>query len=98
MRVRRPSSLSCSGAYLLFSPDGVYRSAGMRPLSNEALRRSLVYDDMGPLSHPDLYGPGVEELYALAFDRIRAAKPLMLFVSVGLAKGFCSEFLEATSR
>ena len=82
--------LSCSGAYLLFSPDGVYRSAGMRPLSNEALRRTLV--SSSPISHPDLYGPGVEELYALAFDRIRAAKPLMLFVSEASRRDFVGIF------
>jgi glycosyltransferase involved in cell wall biosynthesis len=41
----------------------------------------VLCHDMGPLTHPDFYGPGVRELYAYAFDRINAAKPLMLFVS-----------------
>jgi glycosyltransferase involved in cell wall biosynthesis len=41
----------------------------------------VLCHDMGPLTHPDLYTPGVRELYALAFDRIKAAKCFMLFVS-----------------
>jgi glycosyltransferase involved in cell wall biosynthesis len=44
-------------------------------------RDVVLCHDMGPLTHPDLYSPGVRELYALAFDRIKAAKPFMLFVS-----------------
>jgi glycosyltransferase involved in cell wall biosynthesis len=43
---------------------------------------------MGPLTHPDLYSPGVRELYELAFDRIKAAKCFMLFVSEASRRDF----------
>ena len=41
----------------------------------------VLCHDMGTLTHPEFYADGVKELYALAFDRIKAARPLMLFVS-----------------
>jgi glycosyltransferase involved in cell wall biosynthesis len=44
-------------------------------------RDVVLCHDMGPLTHPHLYSPGVGKLYALAFDTIKAAKPFMLFVS-----------------
>jgi glycosyltransferase involved in cell wall biosynthesis len=80
MRVRRPFS------YHLLAP--IFHS---RPMVFTDPRECVLYrmkrrdvvlcHDMGPLTHPDLYSPGVGELYALAFDRIKAAKPFMLFVS-----------------
>ncbi|MGA7807158.1 glycosyltransferase family 4 protein [Bradyrhizobium sp.] len=41
----------------------------------------VLCHDMGPITHPGLYHPGVSELYQTVFDRIRAARPFMLFVS-----------------
>jgi glycosyltransferase involved in cell wall biosynthesis len=48
----------------------------------------VLCHDMGPLTQPDLYGPGVRELYALAFDRIKAARPLLMFVSEASRRDF----------
>jgi glycosyltransferase involved in cell wall biosynthesis len=48
----------------------------------------VLCHDMGPLSHPELYDPGVEQLYTIAFEKIKAAKPLMLFVSEATRKDF----------
>jgi glycosyltransferase involved in cell wall biosynthesis len=44
-------------------------------------RDVVLCHDMGPITHPDLYASGVHELYTLAFARISAVRPLMLFVS-----------------
>jgi glycosyltransferase involved in cell wall biosynthesis len=52
----------------------------------------VLCHDLGPLSHPDLYDPGVEELYSVAFAKIKAAKPLMLFVSDASRKDFARLF------
>jgi glycosyltransferase involved in cell wall biosynthesis len=41
----------------------------------------VLCHDMGPITHPYLYHPGVSQLYQRVFDQIRAAKPFMLFVS-----------------
>jgi glycosyltransferase involved in cell wall biosynthesis len=48
----------------------------------------VLCHDMGPLTHPDFYAKGVTEVYALAFDRIKAAKPFMLFVSAASRNDF----------
>ena len=80
MRVRSPSS------YRFLRP--LSRS---RPMVFTDPRECILYrmkpqdvvlcHDMGPLTHPELYSPQVKELYEVAFARIKAAKPLMLFVS-----------------
>jgi glycosyltransferase involved in cell wall biosynthesis len=80
MRVRSPSS------YRFLPP--LSRS---RPMVFTDPRECVLYrmkpqdvvlcHDMGPLTHPELYSPQVEQLYAAAFARIKAARPLMLFVS-----------------
>src|ERR1700737_5177234 len=43
---------------------------------------------MGPITHPGLYEPGVRELYTLAFDMIKAARPFVLFVSESSRRDF----------
>jgi glycosyltransferase involved in cell wall biosynthesis len=48
----------------------------------------VLCHDMGPLTHPEFYNEGVEQVYRLAFDRIAAAKPLMLFVSEASRRDF----------
>ncbi len=47
------------------------------------LKRSdvVVCHDMGPVTHPDLYDPGVQHLYETIFRQIQLARPHMLFVS-----------------
>ncbi|MDU3040187.1 glycosyltransferase family 1 protein, partial [Bradyrhizobium sp.] len=41
----------------------------------------VLCHDMGPITHPELYAPGVREIYSAAFERIKAARPLIIFVS-----------------
>ncbi len=41
----------------------------------------VICHDMGPLTHPGLYHPGVYGLYRSAYERISAARPHMIFVS-----------------
>jgi glycosyltransferase involved in cell wall biosynthesis len=41
----------------------------------------VLCHDMGPITHPDLYAPGVEKVYTLAFMRILEARPHLMFVS-----------------
>jgi glycosyltransferase involved in cell wall biosynthesis len=48
----------------------------------------VLCHDMGPITHPDLYEPGVRQLYTLAFDMIKAAGPFMLFVSEASRRDF----------
>ena len=48
----------------------------------------VLCHDMGPITHPGLYEPRVRELYTLAFDMIRAARPFMLFVSEASRRDF----------
>jgi len=50
----------------------------------------VLCHDMGPLTHPEFYSDGVREVYALAFDRISDARPLMLFVSEASRQDFVS--------
>jgi glycosyltransferase involved in cell wall biosynthesis len=52
----------------------------------------VLCHDMGPITHPDLYAPGVEEVYTLAFERIRDARPFLLFVSEASKKDFVRLF------
>jgi glycosyltransferase involved in cell wall biosynthesis len=52
----------------------------------------VLCHDMGPITHPDLYAPGVEEVYTLAFERIRDAGPLVLFVSEASKRDFVRLF------
>jgi glycosyltransferase involved in cell wall biosynthesis len=91
MRVRRPFS------YRVVAPISYSRPMVFTDPRECVLYRMKPCDvvlchDMGPLTHPDLYGPGVEGLYAFAFDRIRAAKPLMLFVSEASRRDFVRIF------
>jgi glycosyltransferase involved in cell wall biosynthesis len=41
----------------------------------------VLCHDLGPITHPELYAPGVHQIYAAAFDRIKQTRPLLLFVS-----------------
>jgi glycosyltransferase involved in cell wall biosynthesis len=54
----------------------------------------VVCHDMGPLSHPELYGNRVQEVYTRAYDKIKAAKPFMLFVSETTRDAFVGYFGE----
>jgi glycosyltransferase involved in cell wall biosynthesis len=48
----------------------------------------VLCHDMGPITHPSLYELGVRELYTLAFDKIKDARPFMLFVSEASRRDF----------
>jgi glycosyltransferase involved in cell wall biosynthesis len=50
----------------------------------------VICHDMGPLTHRELYHPGVFNLYQCAFARIVAARPLMVFVSEATRDEFIS--------
>jgi glycosyltransferase involved in cell wall biosynthesis len=41
----------------------------------------VVCHDLGPITHPELYSPGVERVYRRVFEEIAAASPHILFVS-----------------
>lgn len=41
----------------------------------------VICHDMGPVTHPELYDPGVKRLYETIFRQIRRAQPHMIFVS-----------------
>lgn len=41
----------------------------------------VLCHDLGPLTHPELFTTGVSDLYVRAYERIRLAKPRMIFVS-----------------
>jgi glycosyltransferase involved in cell wall biosynthesis len=44
-------------------------------------RDIVLCHDVGPISHPPYFAPGVEQFYRLAYGETRAAKPHMVFVS-----------------
>jgi glycosyltransferase involved in cell wall biosynthesis len=44
-------------------------------------RDIVLCHDVGPITHPQYFGPGVEGLYTRAYDQIRRTKPHMVFVS-----------------
>jgi glycosyltransferase involved in cell wall biosynthesis len=52
----------------------------------------VVCHDMGPMTHPDLYDPGVSRIYRKAFDQIRAARPFMIFVSEASQQEFIARY------
>lgn len=41
----------------------------------------VVCHDMGPITHPDLFAPGVSQLYAWAFREVAEARPRLVCVS-----------------
>lgn len=41
----------------------------------------VLCHDVGPISHPDLYHDAVPKIYRKSFEKIKRARPLMLFVS-----------------
>jgi len=48
----------------------------------------VLCHDLGPIKYPEFYSKGVRDIYALAFERIKTAKPLMLFVSEATRRDF----------
>jgi glycosyltransferase involved in cell wall biosynthesis len=63
-------------------------------VSRSSLERSdiVLCHDIGPISHPRLYGPGTEESYQRAYSKIAAARPGIVFVSKGSQRAFEAQF------
>lgn len=84
------------GASALRWPDGPARSGAPRLITDPlyVLRSGLSRQDIvqchdiGPVSHPELFGPSVSGLYAEAYDRIREVGPGMVFVSDATQQAF----------
>lgn len=81
-------------------PDGQAR--GVRPrlildplyvLRSELDRDDIVQcHDIGPVSHPDLFGPSIHSLYREAYDKIRDVGPGMVFVSDSTQSAFRARY------
>jgi glycosyltransferase involved in cell wall biosynthesis len=52
----------------------------------------VVCHDMGPITHPSLYHPGVSRIYRQAFERIRDARPFLIFVSAASRQEFVARY------
>jgi glycosyltransferase involved in cell wall biosynthesis len=52
----------------------------------------VVCHDMGPITHADLYDPGVSRIYRQAFEQIRDARPFMIFVSAASRQEFIARY------
>jgi glycosyltransferase involved in cell wall biosynthesis len=52
----------------------------------------VVCHDIGPITHPDLYGPGASRIYRRAFEQIRDARPFMIFVSAASRQEFVARY------
>jgi glycosyltransferase involved in cell wall biosynthesis len=52
----------------------------------------VLCHDMGPISHPDLYAAGVDQVYLRAYEKIQTVKPFMLFVSASTRDAFAHYF------
>ncbi|MCI0467635.1 MAG: glycosyltransferase [Beijerinckiaceae bacterium] len=71
-----------------------------RPLVFSDPREVILYDlkgrdivichDLGPITHPSLYHPSVEITYKAAFEKIRRARPRLVFVSEYSLKTFAA--------
>ncbi|QGZ60772.1 glycosyltransferase [Paraburkholderia acidisoli] len=44
-------------------------------------RDIVLCHDVGPITHPQYFAPGVEQMYVRAYDQIQRIKPHMVFVS-----------------
>ena len=63
-------------------------------VSRSSLERSdiVLCHDIGPVSHPELYGPGAEDSYQKAYAKIAAARPGIVFVSQASQSAFEARF------
>jgi glycosyltransferase involved in cell wall biosynthesis len=50
----------------------------------------VLCHDMGPVTHPELYHPKVKHTYETAFEKIRKAKPFLVFISECSLKNFAA--------
>lgn len=52
-------------------------------------RDIVLCHDVGPVTHPALFGPGAHRNYLRAYDLIRKRQPTMVFVSAASRHAFC---------
>jgi glycosyltransferase involved in cell wall biosynthesis len=52
----------------------------------------VLCHDIGPVSHPELYGPGTKDSYQKAYAKITAARPGIVFVSQASQRAFEARF------
>jgi hypothetical protein len=52
----------------------------------------VLCHDVGPVTHPSLYHPKVKYMYEAAFEKIRSAKPHLVFVSKSSLKNFVESY------
>src|ERR1700738_2015247 len=52
----------------------------------------VLCHDIGPVSHPQLYGSGAEDSYQKAYAKIAAARPGIVFVSQASQRAFEARF------
>ncbi|AWM28607.1 Glycosyltransferase (plasmid) [Sinorhizobium fredii CCBAU 25509] len=84
------------GARTAYWPDRRKSQVGSRLILDPlyVLRSRLDPDDIvqchdiGPVTHPDLFGPAISSLYREAYDKIRQVGPGMVFVSDATQSAF----------
>jgi glycosyltransferase involved in cell wall biosynthesis len=52
----------------------------------------VLCHDVGPVSHPHLFDRGVRDFYKASYDKIKARKPGIVFVSNASKAEFCARF------
>jgi glycosyltransferase involved in cell wall biosynthesis len=76
--------------------EGPYKRLFLDPLyvlrSKLAPSDIVLCHDIGPLSHPELYGAGTEGTYQKAYAKIAQARPGMVFVSYASQRAFEARF------
>jgi glycosyltransferase involved in cell wall biosynthesis len=97
LMLREIAMLGTSGKFLWPEPkERPLKRLFMDPLyvSRSRLESSdiVLCHDIGPLSHPQLYGSGTEDTYQKAYAKIVAARPGIVFVSKGSQRAFEARF------
>jgi glycosyltransferase involved in cell wall biosynthesis len=97
LMLREITMLGTSGQFLWPEPkERPLKRLFMDPLyvSRSRLESSdiVLCHDIGPISHPHLYGPGTENTYQKAYAKIVAARPGIVFVSQASQRAFEARF------
>lgn len=62
------------------------------PLYDIGPRDAVLSHDLGPITHPELFKPGVATLYRAAYERTAAAQPAMVFVSRASRDAYIAQY------
>lgn len=75
-------------------PDRRYLHMDPLYVLNDKLTSSdrVLCHDIGPVSHPQIYGDGTREMYGRAYEKIARVRPSMTFVSNATKEAFVSKF------